>query len=254
MDVIENKRLYFCNPSEFNDPFDCKPLISIRYNKTDEDRVWYRFLSHLTKYQYPKLSESEIKKHTNVAFTNGLYKNRPWLSGVNKSLRNIDPSVRVCCFGKSPRNSMMWAHYAQNYAGIMLQFRTSGLYCKNSGEFRGKQVDYLDNPLDIKKYIEALEAYENGDLLAMDRLFYTTKTKHWETEDEVRFFSNSDQKYVSFDESTLSGIIFGDKCSQTLVRQVLDNLATWHQRPRLFQVSIKKSTHKLWVEKYAGPQ
>lgn len=254
LDVIKGKRLYFCHPSEFNDPFDCRPLISIRDSEHGEDGVWHKFLYHLTKYQYASLPESEQKKHAEAAFANGLHKDRRWLSKVSESLQNIGPSVRVCCFGKSPRNTMLWAQYAQNHSGIVFQFRISGLYCKDSRDFRGQQVDYLEGPIGVKKYVDAIERYEKGDILAMARLFYTSKTKHWKEEDEVRFFTDSDRAYVSFDESTLSGIIFGDKCSTWLVRRVMDELSKWHQRPRLFQVSIKNSSHKLWIGRYNGPQ
>lgn len=232
LDVVANRRLYFCLPSELNDPFDCRPLISLRYSKHTDNKVWHKFLYHLAKVKYSGQPELEIKKHADAAFANGLHKNQRWLNEVSESFRNVGTSVRVCCFGNSPRNTMLWAHYAQNHSGIVFQFRFSGLYCKDSREFRGQPVNYLEGQIGVKKYVDAFDRYEKGDVLSMARLIYTTKTKHWKGEDEVRFFTDSAQEYVSFDESTLAGIIFGDKCSSGLVREVRDELSKWHQRPR----------------------
>ncbi len=253
LDVLTNKRLYHCKPSEFNDPFDCRPLISIKHSRCEDDAIWRKFLYYLAKMQYPAVSAAELAKHVEEAFVKGLHRNPSWLSEVDEALKDVGARVRVCCFAKSPRNMMMWAHYAKNHSGLVFQFRTSGLRDAASGAYRGQDVQYVPGALGVQDYVDALEqGIDQGNVLEMSRIIYSTKTIHWEREEEVRFFTNRDRPYASFKEPALSGIIFGDKSSEWLIRRVLDALALWKHRPHLFKASIEKSSHKLWIRKYGA--
>lgn len=253
--VVTSRRLHFCLPSEFNDPFDCRPLISIKYSKCNDDNTWYKFLFYLAKTQYAGLPETEVKKHADAAFAKELHKDQSWLKQVDHHLKETGTLVRVCCFSKSPRNMMMWAHYARNHKGLLFQFRASGLHDRASGSFRGYDVNYAPAFLGVQDYADALEnGIEHADPLEMARLFYCTKTKHWATEEEVRFFSDKEQKYVAFDEPTLTGIVFGDQCPEPFIGKVLAELAKWQRKPRLFKACIKDSSHKLWIGSYRGTQ
>lgn len=251
LDAVINKRLYFCRPSEFNDPFDCRPLISIKYHISDDQKSWHKFIYYLAKTEYPFLSPSQLIKYADEAIEKGLHRDRTWLSQVNESLKNVGSLFRVCCFAKSPRNMMMWAHYANNHSGVVLQFRKSALLDQHSGEFRGRDVTYTSSAVGVQEYVHALErGYEHNDLLEMAGIFYGTKMSDWDRENEVRFFSRPEHPYISFDESTLSGIVFGDRCSEWLVRRILGSLNQWEKPPRLFKTRIAKSSHKLWIQEY----
>lgn len=254
LDVLKNKRLYHCLPSEFNDPFDCRPLISIKHSRCDNNTTWHKLLYYFAK-MYAKMHDPdtpqiELMKQANAAFAKGLHRNQTWLSEIDESLKTVGSLVRVCCFAKSPRNMMMWAHYSNNHRGLAFQFRRSFLHDAASGEFRGQEVVYTPGALGVQDYVDCLErGLDHGDILAMARIIYSTKTIHWEREEEVRFFSEKSRPYLSFSESALCGIVFGSQCEENLIRHVLDALAGWQLRPRLFKASIEKSTHKLWIGK-----
>jgi hypothetical protein len=251
LDVVINKRLYSCLPSEFNDPFDCRPLISIKYSNRTNQTTWHKLMYYMAMGQYPYLPPSELTKHADAALEKGLHKKPTWLSQLEESLKNVGALVRVCCFAKSPRNTMMWAHYARNHSGVAFQFRTAGLMDHRSGEFRGFDVTYIPSSVTVEELVYALErGFEHNDPLEMARLMYTTKTNDWVSENEVRFFSPLERSYIPFEESTLSGVIFGDKCSEFLVRKILSSLGRWRKLPRLFRVSIKRSSLKLWIQNY----
>ena len=255
LDVVTNRRLYFCRPSEFNDPFDCRPLISIKYSNCENQKTWHKLMYYLAMAQYPHLPPSELVKHADAALEKGLHKDRTWLSEVDESLKTVGELVRVCCFAKSPRNMMMWAHYARNHSGVVFQFLTSGLIDQYSGEFRGKEVTYAPSAVEVEEFVYALErGYEHDDPLEMARLIYGTKMSDWERENEVRFFSTLERPYISFEESTLSGIVFGDRCSEWLMRRILDSLERWRKRPRVFKTAIEQSSHKLLIQNYASTQ
>lgn len=254
LDVLKNNRLYHCLPSEFNDPFDCRPLISLKHSLKGDDKTWLKLLYYLAKMQYSTASETELVKHAAAAFNNGLHRNKSWLQEVDQELKKVGSFVRVCCFAKSPRNMMMWAHYAKNHTGVVFQFRTLGMKDAVSHQSRGQEVNYVSNALGVEEYVYSLErAIDHGDDLAMARFIYLTKTDHWIREEEVRFFTQKDQCYMPFDEQVLSGIIFGAKCPNVLIRKVKNTVSKWKNAPRLFKASIENSTHKLWISKYETP-
>jgi hypothetical protein len=72
-----------------------------------------------------------MEKVAESAFKEGKQKSKSELDelivGQVKSLGEI---IRVCCFARSPRNLMLWAHYARNHRGVVLMFRSSELVDK----------------------------------------------------------------------------------------------------------------------------
>jgi hypothetical protein len=260
LDVLINKRLYHCQPSEFNDPFDCRPLISIKRSSGNDNDLWRKFLYYYVK-MYEEVNksgipESELMKEADRAFANGRHKDQSWLDEfIVKELKSLGAEIRVCCFAQSPRNMMMWAHYAKNHRGLALIFRSSQLLDKSSSEFRGQVVEYNSEPLGIERFVHALERrFDHGDVSAMANIIYAKKTKHWVGEDEIRFFSMPDHPYLEFNEAALYGIVFGAKTSKFLIQKVRGALDHWRIKPGLFKASIEKSTHKLWIEKYKDTQ
>jgi hypothetical protein len=260
LDVLINKRLYHCRPSEFNDPFDCRPLISIRASRGNDDDIWRKFLYCYVK-MYAQVNKSgipefELIKEADRAFATGLHKDQSWLNEfVVEEFKSLGALVRVCCFAKSPRNMMMWAHYAETHRGVAMIFRSSQLLDKSSREFRGQAVEYDSEPLGIERFVHALERFFNhDDVLAMARIVYAKKTKDWIGEDEIRFFSMRDRPYLQFNEPALYGIIFGAKSADRLIQKVRSALRQWRIKPQLFKASIEKSTHKLWIERYKDTQ
>jgi len=254
LDVLINKRLYYCQPSEFNDPFDCRPLISIMPSRDDD--IWRKFLYYYVK-MYEKVNksgipESELMKEADRAFATGRHKDQLWLNEfIVKELKSLGAKIRVCCFAKSPRNMMMWAHYAKNHRGLAFIILSSQLLDQSSGEFRGQVVEYDSEPLGIERFVHALERFFNyGDVWAMANIIYAKKTKHWVGEDEIRFFSMRDCPYLQFNEPALYGIVFGARSSKFLIQKVRGSLDHWRIKPRLFKASTGKSTHKLWIERY----
>jgi hypothetical protein len=256
LDVLINKRLYHCQPSEFNDPFDCTPLLSIRPQRGNDDNIWRKFLYYYVKMwedvNKSGISEFELMKEADRAFVAGQHKDQSWLNKfVVEELKSLATKIRVCCFVKSPRNMMMWAHYAKNHHGVTLIFRSSQLLDKASRQFRGQPVEYDSQPLRIDRFVSALQTYyEHRDVWPMANIIYARKTKDWVAEDEVRFFSMRNRPYLQFNEPALYGIIFGAKTSKSLIQKVEGVLDHWRIKPRRFKASIRKSTNKLWIERY----
>jgi len=249
MDVVAEKRLYHCEPHEFNDPFDCRPLLSLWHSRTESEAVWHKFL-----YYFAPINSSELerKNYADGVIKQRLHRNPSWLREADEQLKHADP-IRVCCFSKSPRNTMLWAHYANQYKGVVFQFRTAFLRDAESMEFRGQEVRYLSSPLTISDCLPMLErAAMYKDPFPLGGLVYWTKDDHWTKEDEIRLFALHDQRHVEFEEPALAGIIFGEKCDENLIRKVVRTIDTWKRKPCLFKTSIAKTTFRLRIGKYVS--
>ena len=56
--ILENK-LYFPSPNTFNDPFDCKTLLSLKNSSNDD---WLNFLRPISKRMFPAYSDDRMKQ------------------------------------------------------------------------------------------------------------------------------------------------------------------------------------------------
>lgn len=114
------------------------------------------------------------------------------------------PQIPTTCFSKSPIVSPMWAHYAKNHTGFVLEFDLDAL----QAHFKGNpiwDVSYREAPHeDLKHILERAAvlkkpryAYELQKYVFIESYF--TKYSEWAYEEECRFV---DMKNVT---ETISG-------------------------------------------------
>lgn len=248
LDLINNKKLYFSSPNEFNDPFDCRPKFSLLRCRNESIEDWKYFFTILAKEQYPNISAEKALIYAEAAITKGKHMDKKWLleseeydcQVTNEELEK----KRICCFTKSARNQMMWAHYANNHTGIALQFRSSFMYDGDSGDFKGFNVDYYPKRIKLNRYVSAMKETLEGDDLAFSRFMYCLKSIEWEHEQEIRFFSNN--IYVPFPNQMLSGILLGSKCTDQWEAKIREALSSWSVLPKIYKENPEKSSVKIY--------
>ena len=250
LDTIINKRLFFSCPNDFNDPFDCRPKFSLIRCKNDNVEDWKEYLFILSKDEYPGISDDDAIKHAEAAINKGLHQDKKWLLKSDKYASRVVEeeikNVRICCFTKTPRNQMMWANYADNHKGIVLQFRSSYMFDVDSGTFKGFEVDYYAKHISLKRYLKAMNETLSGDDAAFSRFMYCSKSVEWAQEDEIRFFSN--HSYMNYPERMLAGILLGSNCPsyrEDLIRTVLSN---WDEKPKVYKEDVSKSFIKMYFK------
>jgi hypothetical protein len=249
-DVVKNKRLYFSLPSEFNDPYDCLPKFSLLSCKNDGVEAWIEFLKDLELYENPGIGKEELEQKVSNTL-NGL--NHPsisWLKGYEQErklmLKTFLNRIRICCFAKSPRNQMLWAHYAKNHAGLVFQFRKKFMADGVTGESKEFPVSYYKKPITLKQYNHIFRAGIKNPL-EYARFQYCSKSQEWAGEDEIRFFSHN--VYVPFKEEMLSGVIFGAKTPQHVIEVIQCQMRDWNKKPKFFIESEAQASHKQLFEK-----
>jgi hypothetical protein len=238
LDTIINRRIYFPSPEELNDPFDCHLKFSLLHCKKDPEADWKLYFFYLAKSQYNGISDEEACKHADAAINKKLHKNNDWLLKADQSIKDsIDESLkdfRICSFSKSPRNQMMWAHYADNHKGMVLQFRASHF------RDRGFDIDYYKQPIPLKKYVDAFKNTLEGDETAYARLIWCSKSDEWSGEKEVRLFSKN--KYNEYPEEMLSGILIGSECSSLRIDLLRKSISSLKKKPKIFKEAPERSS------------
>ncbi|MEP4552479.1 MAG: DUF2971 domain-containing protein [Tateyamaria sp.] len=111
----------------------------------------------------------------------------------------------IICFCRDWSNPVIWSHYADNHRGLALGFDIPKSHVL--------PVEYRK----VRKRLPELSKLPSSKLMPLVQGALTTKFKHWEYENEVRMFSNADEKcmntglfFKSFDKGlVLREIIIG---------------------------------------------
>jgi len=251
-DVVKNKRIYFSLQSEFRDPYDCLPKFSLLSCKNEGVKTWSEFLEMIEVYDNPEINEAELNQKISKIL-NG--QNHPSISCLKDyeqersiMLSNFLSRIRICCFAKSPRNQMLWAHYAKNHSGLVFQFRTKFMADGETGEAKFFPVNYYEKPISLRQYIQILKAGQKNSL-EYANFQYCSKSQEWAGEDEVRFFSHNE--YVQFPEEMLTGIIFGSKTPEDVINNFNQIIGDWNLKPKLFIESDEQAKHKQLFKKHS---
>jgi hypothetical protein len=153
----------FTQPSAFNDPFELLPEMV--------------------------MSPDEPEKHINVSFDTRAPRRRPPVGDVQKVPPNWSSSdatsrdivqqlnglIGIFCLSKRNDSLLMWAHYANAYAGAVVEFDVSH-------EFFSHRVDVEYKPLRPRKHITSyVSAHEPIPVSEL-----CVKSDQWEYEREVR--------------------------------------------------------------------
>lgn len=108
----------------------------------------------------------------------------------------IDSSISVLSLTESSHNLLMWAHYANEHKGIIVEVDINHEFFNSKDRgFSGKyfNVQYNNERLNTNDFLRNNSGLPPGNLLK--------KSTEWEYEDETRFFLTKDKVEVSKDNS-----------------------------------------------------
>lgn len=240
-DNLKKNVLYFNDPENFNDPFDCK--IDIIYQGTKED--WSNFFIRYNKgpIEFIRwIREKKIKRKKNILILNP--------TKINNQFRELleNSYYRVCCFSATKFNILMWSHYAENHLGICLCFRTQK---KGNAHYLtlGSEPIILFPIKYVKEKPKKVNMlYEGHYQELMD--FFLKKYTNWGYENEYRIIIKKDEfeeGYTKkFRKEDLEGIIFGLNAKPEKIKEIYEIINT-HYLQQGIKVNFY-STHKIQGE------
>lgn len=226
LDAIENCRIFFSSPADFNDPFDGRiPLVL----EGTHDQ-WQEYLQEIVKREHPKLSPAQ-----RMDFISSLLE-----TGALNELKEYDfnpiiDAVGVLCLSTVPDDILMWSHYSQKHSGVCLQYLSTS---KDNFFLRAQKVSY-------REHFPTTSVFDEPNARMEAQIL--TKSSHWEYESEWRILAPGGarqlQQHVT---SALVGVIVGCRASEKDLQAVREAITRSQANPKLFQA--KQSARKFSLE------
>jgi hypothetical protein len=211
LDTIENSRLYFPSPEQFNDPFDCFPPFELGGDWHDP-----KFVAELEQTQQLMVEENGISQaELDALQAKGGVPSEHLADTIRQyTIGDLRRETRILCLAREHCHPLMWSHYASSHTGICLHLRSG------RGDLFGdaKRVLYRDERLPV------LIPWKNrqSEDEVVDRLAFE-KAAFWSCESEYRILGwpnkgdgplFDQQHRVAFDPTLLCGITLGMRVSE----------------------------------------
>ena len=198
--LLKNRTFWFSPQNDLNDPYDCKYSLSDKYLSSLHRKSCNALFKDL------KEKNPEMVGITEDGFFEMMLptlKNEDWMNGFHNLLFNDGLGWCVCCFTTDPLNELMWAHYADSYNGVCLEFNLS-------------KTAYLHEKIFPIKYNDTFHLINSVEELPEVLL---TKRTVWTYEKEWRVLSNV-KGAKAFDTNSLVSIIFGYKVKKETIDSI----------------------------------
>ncbi len=192
--IVRDNELWFANPHEFNDPYDCNTPITNSADKSEIEE-WAKSIGIFEKNMSSFVEE--FLKNPNIL-----------KDSTEKAMKNSG----VCCFSTLNDSILQWAHYSDFHKGICLRFDI----------YEDPELFWI--PI-IVSYRSALQHYNH--FIHQDKLIeYLMQPKYsgWSYESEVRIVKteiemkrHKDNRAFKFKDFALKEIIFGVKSTDETI-------------------------------------
>lgn len=261
--VLKTQKLRWSSPSHFNDlcEFDNIPTISdnisdsylrmiidcakgalifnyTQFNELTSARIYSaldmmrRGLTDVEVFEYLSASVNKVDSQFIAEMTNKLI-----------GEKYID-QYRVICFTVKYDNNLMWAHYADNHKGCVLEFTDywSELDCK----VYSYPIDYSHEPFFLERSIESIiYGDSNKETRDWGRAALFSKSKEWKYESEFRslFFSGEEPSTVTdvpFKSRSLKSITFGARFDAARINEIIQLARTINSSCEFYQMKKGK--------------
>lgn len=205
LEIIEQSLIYCPRPAELNDPEECRPdfVLGNIADPAYRPRVdaWVRrCVMHRPEPVTEEQIQSELAQLTQqrlealVAEANAEYH------------KAVDLRYRILSLADSSKNDHLWVHYADNYAGVCLQFFVDPMFGT------AYQMRYSDT-------VPALDITDNDGFSALN-MTALVKRMRWAAEGEYRLIVGDppipgdpplEAQKLRFAPKLLTGILFGHR-------------------------------------------
>lgn len=170
--ILSVPQIYFSSPSAFRDPFDCQIPPNWRA-KTDAELVEY------FEARYPDGLES-IKESLKMD------RERHLSIIEQRFITKVNTESGVCCLAKTPRSSLLWAHYAAGHRGFCVGLDHHFLDEQLQKLFEQRQIMCDDLVVQYCRRVPVLNPFHENDREWFLQ-HYRYKAHDWRYEHEHRF-------------------------------------------------------------------
>lgn len=192
---IVHREIYFQDPDDFNDPFDCKTGIDIRRATTKDWKTHVRYEN-----QY-RINSGE-KSWTAEQIKRRVYQYKHCESMQNKVREGWENTYKaeikkfgVLCLSEKNNDILMWSHYSDKHQGVCLGFDYTDDIMKKIQtrvtSFIRDYVRYCKHFVTLNEFNDPQRFFQ-GLTISKDQaaflLFMSRKSEQWTYENEWRLF------------------------------------------------------------------
>jgi Protein of unknown function (DUF2971) len=241
--VLTNRTLRWSTPATLNDPFDIQTPLSLPLQKHEVvEATLLKLVKAIGDNNYSprnKLGKliAFVKEHgvapnpeqIKIELRQGIEESfeaiRQNLPKFNSEMLAKLASSKILCLTEAATNVLMWAHYASDHRGVVLQFGTpAGI---DSPWLRAKKIQYVSEPpamADLEFLSDFLSGQISFDPKKIIEKFVYTKSQKWDYEQEWRIYRSdvfnkaSAYEDLHFHPQELFGLVFGCRADQETIR------------------------------------
>ncbi|MCK4814200.1 DUF2971 domain-containing protein [bacterium] len=193
-EIFSKRQVYLSDPTKFNDPFECRPVLTFHKSSIKRER----YLKRLAKERFPTADKRAIKK---------LMKGKkPMLTDMDhlKTVyRTFISNNAVYSLSEKNDDLLMWSHYSDSHRGLCIEFDASK---KGSLFWEALKVIYQNDYPTVN--VMGLGEGEPEEF----RKALLAKSNHWKYEEERRVLKDERDGgpgMYTFPSELLTGVIFG---------------------------------------------
>ncbi|AUF95794.1 hypothetical protein CXQ80_08050 [Pseudomonas sp. 02C 26] len=252
IDILQNLKIRFTQPSALNDPFEFNLLFSEivstqqlrdHYEKADKQELILEAIKELpddqralfalvSKEQLFQMFEQFISNMFNAGKVNDIH--RDYIAPLTPKLKEgmyegLNKIIGILSLSATPISPPMWANYAENSTGFVLEFDTTHSF------FNGRRSE-KDEFYHLRQVIYD-DRQPSATMMDMPFDTFVLKSKSWEYEQEWRMLLPLDlasKKFITdfgdevslFDvpASCITKIIIGLNARETKINELLEVL------------------------------
>lgn len=263
--VLGSRSVRYNSPLAFNDPFDIQSGLHFEFDLAGlHAKVVDRIHEFASATSMPDVDSSDVwgqlvLKVREYYPSHGFDRKR-WIELTAPSFANLSqvirdtqeqyqalwgkkllPGVRVFCVSEERDNLLMWAHYARNHTGAVLELWS--LPEEDNPLSVARPIEYAKNPLPFfteTEFIEDLTGIRKLDSDGLYRRYAYAKSDLWSYEREWRVWYPFSESKESFDtvplrNSEVAAIYFGCNASPEFVQRALEICRALYPHTKTFK-------------------
>lgn len=230
--IISSNTMYFANPSDFNDPYDCRPAFSMDGSQREQTTYLEGVFSRRAPYMDRAARRAEVRRLLKSP-TESPMRPEAMSKFASSYYEDISSRVGLLCLTESRDDILMWSHYAASHRGVCLGFNSQCPSFSNA-----LRVRYEDNRPVVNPVKQSPD-----EMLEMALL---TKARHWEYEREWRVirYKGGAGTYQHSPEDLVE-VILGSQVGEKEAEEVRRMVTSHPSSPRLLRAALRPDTFQL---------
>lgn len=236
--IFTRGEIYLPRPIDFNDPFDCRPRLTMDMSRLNRER----YLREMARRKFPSADRKTRKRLIKQAKIKLMRGSEQIVKNTYERFLN---TTGLYCLSEIKDDILMWSHYSNGHKGLCLEFDAihDALFSHRMLFGQSIKVIYSDER-------PVLNIIDIGDPIEYQKALLT-KSNHWDYEKEWRIIKTEGEggpgvKY--FHSSSLTGVIFGALITEEDKQKVMNWITRYPTKIALYEARINETMYQVDIE------